>query len=292
MERGPPGGLQRLHRGSAKRHSDAHRPSELPHSLRQQRCHPGGQCLRYRQGIHHWVQSAGELTITNSNSNYGAAALAEGYRGAGLTGNDADNSAFPQDRGWAVNAIRRATDLSEETNNVRRIFLGEISAGVANNATNIDLEAAIGDANDPDNEPNLLARDNYSTRPNSRVWIENPIGDDYSSTFAAVGWSGGDTNRLVVTAGFTTPGGDAPDGTAGRPNIAGLRVYVRRVRDTRSVDERSYSLQLGNTGAGARTPLRDYITQVTTANAGISNVIPVNESTASWPPHVPGERWG
>ena len=233
------------------------------------------------QGIHHWVQSAGELTITNSNSNYGGvAALAEGYRGAELTGNDADNSAFPQDRGWAVNAIRRATDLSEETNNVRRIFLGEISAGVLDGATNIDLEAAIGDANDPNNEPNLLARDNYSTRPNSRVWIENPVGDDYSSTFAAVGWSGGDTNRLVVTAGFTTPGGDEPDGTADRPNIAGLRVYVRRVRDTRSVDERSYSLQLGNTGAGARTPLRDYITQVTTANAGISNVIPVNESTA------------
>ena len=33
------------------------------------------------QGIHHWTESGGELTITNSNSNFGGcAALSEGYR--------------------------------------------------------------------------------------------------------------------------------------------------------------------------------------------------------------------
>ena len=233
------------------------------------------------QGIHHWVQNAGELTVTNSNSNYGgAAALAEGYRGAELTGNDADNSAFPQDRGWSVERIRRATDLSEETNNIRRIYLGEISAGIANNATNIDLEAAIGSADDADNQPNLLYRDGYTTKEDSRVWIENPGGDDYSSTFAATGWDNADTNRIVVKAAFETPGGQSPAGTNELPDIAGRRVYVRRLRDTRSVDERSFGLLINNTGSAARTPLRDYVTQVTTANAGISGPIPVDETTA------------
>ena len=33
------------------------------------------------QGVHHWTQSGGELTITNSNSNFGGcAALSEGYQ--------------------------------------------------------------------------------------------------------------------------------------------------------------------------------------------------------------------
>ena len=46
------------------------------------------------------------------------------------------------------------------------------------------------------------------------------------------------------------------------------------------MDERSFGLLINNTGSAARTPLRDYVTQVTTANAGISGPIPVDETTA------------
>ena len=232
------------------------------------------------QGIHHWVQTGGELTVTNSNSNFGGcAALAEDYAGSTLTGVNADNSAFPQDRGWVVAAIRRATDLSEETNNIRRIYLGTISSGVTNTATNIDLDADIGSADDEDNQPNLLWRDGYTTKEDSRVWVENPGGADYSSTFAATGWDNSDPNRIVVNDAFETPGGNAPAGTNEFPDIEGRRVYVRRLRDTRSVEERSYSLLINNTG-NVRTPLRDYVIQTTTSNASISAPIPVAETTA------------
>ena len=110
------------------------------------------------QSIHHWCRTLVSSQSPTRTATTGSSALAEGYRGAELTGNDADNSAFPQDRGWAVERIRRATDLSEETNNIRRIYLGEISAGIANNATNIDLEAAIGSADDEDNSRTCCGR--------------------------------------------------------------------------------------------------------------------------------------
>ena len=52
------------------------------------------------------------------------------------------------------------------------------------------------------------------------------------------------------------------------------------MRDTRSVDERTFGLQLGSSSSLTRTPLRDYVTQVTTSNAGISQPIPTDETTA------------
>ena len=233
------------------------------------------------QGVHHWVQTGGELTVTNSNSNFGGcAALAEDFQGSTLTGNAAEGAAFPQDTGWSVAQIRRATNLAEETNNIRRIYLGQIEAGTANNATTISFTTDLGTADDADNRPALLWRDGYTTKEDSRVWIENPGGADYSSTFAATGWDNADTDAITVKAAFTTPGGDSPAGTNALPNIEGRRAYVRRLRDTRSVEERSYSLILSNTGSDARTPLRDYVVQTTVSNASISAVIPVDETTA------------
>ena len=231
------------------------------------------------QGIHHWVQTGGELTVTNSNSNFGGcAALAEDFKGSNLTGNDADISAFPQDRSWVVAAIRRPTDLSEETNNIRRIYLGTISSGIGNNATNIDLDADIGSANDSTDKPDLLWRDGYTTKEDSLVWVENPGGADYSSTFDTNGWVNTDLNRIRIKTAFKTPGNQTPDGTNEFPNIANRRVYVRRLRDTRSVEERSTSLLVNNSG-NARTPLRDYVIQTTTSSASINAPIPVDETT-------------
>ena len=57
------------------------------------------------QGVHHWTESGGELTITNSNSNFGGcAALSEGYQ----------EEAPPQDTGYAATHQRVPTDLSEK----------------------------------------------------------------------------------------------------------------------------------------------------------------------------------
>ena len=43
------------------------------HPRHQQFSHPEISVFAIGQGIHHWVQTGGELTVTNSNSNWRAA---------------------------------------------------------------------------------------------------------------------------------------------------------------------------------------------------------------------------
>ena len=124
----------------------------------------------------------------------------------------------------------------------------------------------------------MLWRDGYTTKEDSLVWVENPGGADYSSTFDTNGWVNTDLNRIRIKTAFKTPGNQTPDGTNEFPNIANRRVYVRRLRDTRSVEERSTSLLVNNSG-NARTPLRDYVIQTTTSSASINAPIPVDETT-------------
>ena len=229
------------------------------------------------QGVHHWVDNGGELTVTNSNSNFGGcAAIAEGYRGMNADAADQNNEAFPQDRNWNTSAIQVAADLSDEGNNVRRIFLGQIESGVANDATAIVLVDDL--AGTEENLPDLLAADGYSTRGGSFLWVENPGGDDYRATFADPGWLPATADILRITAAFETEGGDAPAGTNELPDIEGRRVYIRRLRDTRSVDERTYGLWLNNGNITSRTPLRDYILQTTIGTNSVTDTIPLDQT--------------
>lgn len=227
------------------------------------------------QAIHHWVQSGGELTITNSNSNFGGcAALAQGYK----------NVAFAADSNWNVGSIRVATNLAEKRNNVRKIYLGTVAATTANNATTITLVEAL----EPGlNNPLILERDGYSLPAGSYIWVENPRGADYRALLATTPWSGANADRIVVTAAFqneddTTPGQaitNAQGFDTGQtwPPLAGARIYIRRLQDVRTIDERRYSLRCNSTAARARTPVRDYVLQTTPGTGGIVSVIPDNQ---------------
>ena len=65
-----------------------------------------------------------------------------------------------------------------------------------------------------------------------------------------------------------------PEGTNSAPDLNGLRVYIRRLTDTRSIQERQYSLLLNTGNANARTPIRDYVVQTDTDDANIATEIP------------------
>lgn len=217
------------------------------------------------QGVHHWVQNGGEITITNSNSNFGGvAALAEGYQ----------DESLPSDVNWSVGEIRVASDMSDEANNVRRMFLGVIDSGVANNATTITLTAELAESSTIDGVPDLLARDGYTFRENSLLWVENPAGRDFYATLPSSAWSPSTPDQITVNAAFVNQDGESPDGSNNLPDLAGSRVYIRRLTDTRTVDERTYSLLLNNTDATSRTPLRDYILQTNVNSAAIDSEIP------------------
>jgi len=226
------------------------------------------------QGIHHWVQSGGELTVTNSNSNFGGcAALAEGYK----------NSAFASDTGWNVGSIRVATNLADKTNAVRKIYLGTVAAGVLNSATAIQLAAAIEDSQSNPGVPKILDKLGYTLAADSYIWIENSRGNDYRAQLTASAWSSSAPDTINVASSFENQDGISPgdsivnsqgyDTGQDYPSLAGARIYVRRLQDVRSVDERRYSLRCNNTNSRARTPLRDYILQTTSGNGGVVSAI-------------------
>ena len=198
------------------------------------------------QSIHYLAESGSQITVTNSNSNFGGcSALATGFIAA----------AAPRDTPWNVEFIRRALDPFEKTSNIRDIFLGTINAGVANNATTLQLTA--------DFDPKLLTNQGYSLEGGSYLWIENPGGPDYRALLTATPWVSTAADEIYIQSAVTTDNADGnrtPAGNNQLTNIAGSRIYVRRLRDVRSVEERRYSVILSQSGS-ERLPLRDYVIQ-------------------------------
>lgn len=216
------------------------------------------------QGIHHWVESGGELTITNSNSNFGGcAAVADGFIA----------DAFDTDTDWNIASINVARNISGLANKWQRYDIGEIATGVGNSATTITLTAAL--EGTEDNKPTVLDRNSYSLNnygETSYIWIENPNGIDYYAPLANVAWDPLNPDRIVVSASFLSADNDtAPtlDVTGPFPPIAGKRVYVRRLQDTRTLDERTYSITCYNTSSNSRNIIRDYGLQTDTSSPAI-----------------------
>jgi hypothetical protein len=217
------------------------------------------------QGVHHWTQTGGEITITNSNSNFGGcAAISEGYRTA----------SFPTDTDWNLSLLKVSNNLSELANNVRRIFLGTVSAV---SASSITLVNALGESVTVPGVPDLVARDGYTLREDSYVWVENTLGKDWRTTFAATAWSTGDTDLLNTKGALTDEDGEAPgNNDDGINNAVGKRVYIRRIVDTRNPSQRRYTLKLSNTGS-ARLPVRDYVLQTDTTGSSIDSEFGTDE---------------
>ena len=211
------------------------------------------------QGIHHFTDLGGEVTITNSNSSFGGcSALSKGYK----------TFSFPQDKNWTVAEVKVPLDLGEKTNNIRRIFLGTILAYTANLIT---LDNGLEIASDSTTVPNILYKDDYSFKSGTRLWVENPVGDDWQTSLTASAWSSlGNTAQINVTGALTESDTGAAVGNNPETGVSlaiGKRVYVRRLADTRTPGERRLSLQLANT-SDARIPERNFVIQTDPVRAG------------------------
>jgi hypothetical protein len=224
------------------------------------------------QGVHHWVESGGELTTTNSNSNFGGcASLAEGF----------NSTSFATDKNWNIATINVARDISGLADKFQRYDLGTLATTVANNATTITLTVNLeGTEND---KPTILSRNGYSLGVyggTSYIWIENPNGVDYYAPLAGNAWRTSNPNEINVSAAFVSAdGGTSPSTDAGSafPPLAGKKIYVRRLRDVRTLDERSYSLTCNNTAATSRNIIRDYGIQVDVGSSVIDSEFAASE---------------
>lgn len=210
-------------------------------------------------GIHHFTDSGGEITVTNSNSSFGGcAAVSRGYK----------NYAFPSDKNWTVGSIRVPLNLSEKTGNVRYIYLGTI-ASVTSSA--ITLTNALSINSESSTAPDLLYREGYTLAPSTRIWVENPAGKPWHAPLSASAWNSATPTVINITAALT--GEDSITDPGGTNLAPGKRVYVRRLVDTRTPAERRISLFLNNT-ASARLPQRNFVIQTDPGrtNSGISRI--------------------
>lgn len=204
------------------------------------------------------VDSGGEITDNGGNSTFGgSAALAKGYKGF----------AFGKDKNWAVSRVRTPLNLSEKTSNIRRIELGVVSA-ISSSA--ITLSSGLAINSEAPTNPALLESLGYSFASGTRIWIDNPAGDDWRATLSASAWSSSTPAAIGITAAPLQSGTNAAAGDA----VIGRRVYLRRVVDTRTVAERRCSLILNNT-ASARLPQRNTVLQTDPTRGGgaISRVL-------------------
>ena len=203
------------------------------------------------QGIHHLSESGSNVTITNSNSNFGGcASLAIGY----------NDEAAPSDEDWTPVSIRCALNPFDKSNSVQKIFLGTLDSGVADADTALELREDLFESTANPGQPDVLARDDYTLKEGDLVWISNPAGEDYYGELAANPWDTRSPAIVNIKAAVQTVGGDTPDPGVEPtlPAIAGLRIYVRRVKDTRTREERSYYLKLSGSSTN-RIPVTDYV---------------------------------
>ena len=208
------------------------------------------------QGVHHRAESGGELTVTNSNSNFGGvAALAEGFR----------RKAQKFDSNFQVREVRTAVDPFTLGSQVSEITLGFVDTTNNANTRITLLQDLIPGRSNPE-QPEILDSKGYSLKGGDYIWIDNPNGPDYRAILTANPYDGSNT-ITVLSPGFETDDGDSPDSNATEsdfslfPGLPGLRVYVRRYQDVRTIDQRRFSLRVYGRQTGNRLPVRDYILQ-------------------------------
>ena len=226
------------------------------------------------QGIHHAVESGGELTVTNSNSNFGGcASLAEGF---------VDYS-FDTDKNWNVGFIKVSEDIQSLKDKTQTYFLGTIIESERDDSLNITLEEQL--EGDEGNKPEIINRDGYSLDNyggTNYIWVENPNGPDYYAPLAERAWRTTSPNVIRISSPFVSASDDLPpsdpsDPLGPLPPIGGKRLYIRRLRDIRSVDERRYSLICNNTASDSRNIVRDYGLQTALSSSAIDEEIDAKE---------------
>ena len=239
-------------------------------------------CFVIGNAVHHWTASGGECTITNSNSNFGATALlSSGFKGIGTAG-----GAFAQDDSFAAVAVRRPVAMRQDGSNIRQLSLGLVQAydpvtGV------LTLDRAV----DPAAQLGIFG---YSLAPDTYLWIENKSrqtgpgaiqGDLANSTAVPVRalmdqsepWNGAtpDEINLQVSADLAINNLSTLD----PGEIVGNRVYLRRLVDNRTPQNREYSLTIINSKASNfRRPLGNYVVRLGARTSVGQQLDPTNGS--------------
>lgn len=206
------------------------------------------------QAIHHAVASGGEITITNSNSNWGGcAALAEGFH----------ETANPIDVGHTITEVIAPLDPIEGSA-VRKIGIGSLKDGLALDTTVLEF--------DEFGASTVFLDAGYTLPANDNIWVTNPYGDDFYGKVVSYDFDG-DDDSVTIAGQLMTPAGD--DGGTGmtveevlqaqfgdlisvEDFLQGQQVYIRRMQDRRAGAEKAVRFVV-DSPALSRRPVRDYV---------------------------------
>lgn len=195
------------------------------------------------QAIHHAVESGGEITITNSNSNWGGcASLATGYRKVSNL----------LDRGHtAKQVLVPASPLEGAT--VRKIQLGTLRESLPPNTRKLEFTDTVS---------TLFLDAGYSLPSNDLIWVTNPFGADYYAYVSSYDFTASPP-FIRLSAPLINEEGESPEITTNEiistPDpLAGQIVYVRRLQDVREKSDRTYRVLI-DSNTTSRRPVRDYI---------------------------------
>ena len=207
------------------------------------------------QGIHHWVDNGAEITITNSNSNFGgAAALAQGY----------NPSVAATDGPWTATQIHRALDPFEKSKSAKTFPIGVVSDAMSDGGSVLVLAEDLFESQAYPGQPDVIRKLGYTLKGGDFIWVRNRYGSDYRARLAQDPWDPARPAEIKLRRAMRTdidselklPGSD-PDGDF--PSLAGSQVYIRRFIDIRDKRQRSWWITLQGCDGSLRVPYRDYI---------------------------------
>jgi hypothetical protein len=216
-----------------------------------------------------WALNGGNITLTNSSSNFGSIAFrSEGYRGIGTLGgsfSNAQNFFFE-----GIQVPLSLTNKQVESDENKQIFpLGGRIVRVYKDPTNPAIQLIELSS---DFSPCFLLP--YSLRPGSALWVASGV-CSYRAFFAT---DGGPT----IYTGQNVPGGAllrmrASDSTI--PNSTTLDLdfgvpYIRRFRDPRDIFERAYSFSLSSTSFQTIAPPVGSVMRLNQSLNNVSSVLP------------------
>lgn len=215
------------------------------------------------QGVHHATASGGEITLTNSNSSFGGcAAISTGYK----------SSAFSYDKKWRIAYIKVPLNPKEKQNNIRKIYLGQVGTYSDSRLWVILKNNLAGTSSD---KPTILENEGYALKSGSYIWVENPNGPDWRAQLADIAWTPSTPNRINLSSagGLVTNDGESPGlaPNSGINRAVSRRIYIRRLIDTRSIDELKLTVGMFSTDPKTRFAKRNHILQLSPSESG-SNV--------------------
>jgi hypothetical protein len=232
--------------------------------------------------IHHWVASGSDADLSACNSAFGGTALlASGFNGIGTA-----TGAFPQDRGFLGIAMKRPLRIASDGTNIKRVTLGQVASvsGYVVNGSTAYIKLATPLTED------AFAQLGVTLSSGHYVWIVNAnrsfgpgtvagqpeISEaiDVRAQLAAVPWTAAEPDRIYVQVNSNN---NILSGGMTTEELALNTIYVRRLLDTRSPEEREYSIYVSNTAiVTTRKPEAGFIVRLANRSTLVDQLDPVN----------------